>query len=194
MKLLPILLLLSTSLYAFAGESIDDKEQESKYYSDVCDANLIFNNKPMKKKQVLDIDKKTTLTMYQFLSEQSFSGKNIATNVICQQLDGAIYTGGDEEWAGVIQNAISAIQASGAQDIQLVLTNNSLKVFPSLENNKEYDFKADFNGNKQLIKNFTYIDKPKNTVYTISVSGAQVIKSEVINEFTRIVTSFSLEE
>ncbi len=160
--------------------------------SNSCDASLNFKVKPFSKKQNLQLDKATSLEMNQQLSSYTHNSAKVASNVTCQRLTGANYTGSDAEWAGVIKSALDGINAKGATEVKLALTTPLGKVYKGSENNKEYDFRADFGGNKQVIKNLTVLDLPRNTVYTLSVSGAEQVEDEVMKEFKRIVTSFKL--
>jgi len=161
--------------------------------SEVCSAELVFHKKPLAKNQTLALDKNISLKLHQYLTTYTHESAQIATNVTCQQLTGASYTGSDEEWGGVIKSALDGIQAKGATDVKLALTTELGKVYKGSENNKEYDFRANFTGNKQVIKNLTVLDLPRNTVYTLSVSGAEQIEDEVVKEFTRLVNSFKLK-
>lgn len=198
MKMSLFILSITFTSLVFAQELVDGekalevKNKRASQLQKVCNAKLNFITKPNIKEQTLNLDDKTSLTIHQFLTTYSYQSAKVATNVICQQLTGAKYTGSNEEWAGVIKSAFDGFQAKGATDIEFIITNDAHRVYSSLVDNKEYDFKANFDGHMQLIKNLTVLDKKSNTAYTLSVSGSQNVESEIINEFTRLVQSFEL--
>lgn len=176
-----LILLISTNAFA------------SKNDKNACQAEVEFKNIPQSKNQTVKLDRTTTLVIHQFLDSYAHEGVVIATNVLCQKLTGAKYTGSKEEWAGVIKNALETLKAQGATDLKLSLTTDLGKVYKGTESNKEYDFRANFDGNKQVIKNFTLLDIGRNTVYTLSVSGSESIEQKINEEFSRVVGTFKLK-
>lgn len=177
--------------YASASENLPVMVNTFSY--NVCNAAIVFENKVKQKKQTIKLNDKVSMNLHQYRTDTRKRGAKIASNVICQRLTGAEYSGSDEEWAAFIQNAADGLKKAKAKDIQLFLIGDKVKVYSSLADNKEYDFRATFGGNRQIIKNIAVLDRLNNTVYTLSVSGADRVRNEVNEEFERLVKSFRLK-
>jgi hypothetical protein len=117
----------------------------------------------------------------------------IASNITCQQLTGASYTGSNEEWAKFFDSAFQGLHKAKFKNIQFTLAGEDDKVFDTILANdyavKEYVLTGDADGNKQVFKNLALLDKANNTVYTFSVSGNIAVEAEIIEEFNRLVGS-----
>lgn len=167
--------------------------QPSIELTNVCDAKLSFVSAPNVKSQDVKLSDTVSMVLTQYLtSYNSRFGSKVATNVICQKLTGAKYTGSDEEWVKFIQQATSGMKNSGGENMRLELIGENVKQFKQKINNKEYKLFGDFNGLKQAIHNVAILDKSKNTVYIISVSGGLKAEKAIKEEFERITESFSL--
>ncbi|WP_372767914.1 PsbP-related protein [Pseudoalteromonas sp.] len=157
-----------------------------------CDATADFVTPPKTKRQSLDLAEGVTLKLAQTISTQIKSNAKIASNVICQVLEGASYTGSEEEWQGFINSAANGLIAKEYQNVTLTLVGEMDATYKGKKQNKEYVFTAKTPSGVQHIHNLAVLDKENNTFYTLSVSGDESIKDEVIKEYKRLVDSFSL--
>jgi len=163
------------------------------FHVDVCDAKLKFVTEPRSKAQTVKLNETVSLSLNQFIAVQkSRFITTVATNVICQKLVGADYSGTEEEWIQFIQQASSGMQASGGKSMRLELVGEKEKVFLKDINNREYRFYGEFKGVKQTIHNVAILDKENNIVYTLSVSGEVKGVKAIREEFARLVESLEL--
>lgn len=182
-----------------AKESAKNKAKPSSKYSPVvvqqgvCNASLALNAKPIVKQQTIKLNDKVSIDMKQYLSTHSHKGVAIADNTICQKLNGAKYTGSNEEWIGFINNAVNGLKNSGGKEMMLkLMAEEKDKVYKGDNPHREYYFEGDFGGNSQVIYNLAVLDKRKNIIYTLSVSGAFRARTIVKEEYKRLVKSFKL--
>ncbi|MEW6983275.1 hypothetical protein AAD001_11555 [Colwelliaceae bacterium 6471] len=160
----------------------------------VCNAIVDFANEPLHNTQSVKLNENVSIELNQFLSETYFNGAKVKSNVICQKLYGSQYTGSEPEWALFIQNAIENFKRTGIESGRLVFPSDVDKVYSKNLDNKEYAFFGNYNGTKQIFKNIAILDKRHNTVFTISVSGADRAKHKINEEFQRLVNSFKLTD
>lgn len=172
----------------------DSLEVDSNPATLVCDSNMVFKTLPTIKQQTLKLDDKVSIELNQFLSTQSSHyGAKIATNVICQQLEGSRYTGSKKEWAQFIQHGANGLQRSGGKELRFDIVGEREKFFHQNIENREYTFYGRFNGIMQVIRNVAILDKKNNTIYTISVSAAEKGDKAVVEELKRILSTFTLK-
>jgi hypothetical protein len=159
----------------------------------VCQAQVSFTNKVQKKQQEVSLSADMSVSMSQFLSVQSrMYGNKVASNVICQQLVGGRYTGSSQEWSQFMESGITGLQKSSGTKIRVVDVGDEEKHFHQAIDHREYTFYGTFKGSKQVIYNVAILDKLNNTLYTLSVSGAEQLHSDILNEFKRLIKSFKL--
>lgn len=190
-------LLVQTAL----AESIEIKQEKSSvtitHKQKLCAATFEFIKPPTIKKQTIVLNENISMEFVQALSTQDLLGVELATNAICQKLIGYSYTGSNEEWSKFIDNAVSSLKKSGGKNMQLILAGDKGGYYSNKNDSdrfshKEYTFMGTFKGTKQSIYNLAILDKQSNTVYTVSVSGAELIEKYIKNEFKRIVTAIKL--
>jgi len=159
----------------------------------ICLLNLELDTKPTNKSQTLNFDDNIHMQLTNTVAIKEMKSARIASNITCQQLTGASYTGSDAEWAKFFDSAFQGMLKANFKDIQFTLVGEEDKSFHSTFANdfvvKEYIFTADAGGNKQIIKNLALLDKANNSVYTFSVSGNEIVEAEISEEFTRLVAS-----
>jgi len=159
----------------------------------VCLLNLDLDTKPKNKSQMLNFGDNIHMQLTNTVAIKERKSARIASNITCQQLIGASYTGSDEEWANFFDSAFQGMLKANFKDIQFTLVGEEDKSFHSTFTHdfivKEYIFTADAGGNKQIIKNLALLDKANNSVYTFSVSGNKIVEAEISEEFTRLVAS-----
>jgi hypothetical protein len=155
----------------------------------VCDAKFTLLDEPKEKNQLIQLNKDISMELTQLLVKAQYKGSFVAINVLCQKLLGSHYTGSDEEWSAFIKNGLEGLKKNKVKNIQLLLTSDTVKIYPTLIDNKEYTFKGDFDGNEQIIKNLSILSTNKEYVYTISVSGNIRAKKAVEHEFSRVIDS-----
>lgn len=172
---------------------IEEVKAKNFHAAKLCDANFTFTTPAEMKKQRSALSSNVSVSLTQALAQQKQAGVYIVTNVICQKLTGAKYTGTEQEWAQFLGNAVTGLKHSGGKEMQLVLVTGKDRVFMKEVSHKEYNFVGNFGKNRQIIFNLAVLNKENNTVYTISVSGARHLEKIVKNEFKRIVNSFELK-
>lgn len=169
---------------------------QASYNEQLCNVALAFTKKPKVKQQTLKLNATVTMVFTNGVAiNNSFSAK-LASNVTCQQLTGAIYTGSETEWANFFNSANQGLLKANYKQITFTLVGEDEKNFHvDLDTNfiaKEYDYTGTIDGNKQLIKNLALLDKSKNTLYTFSVSGNEIIESNIRLEFERLLASIKV--
>lgn len=160
-----------------------------------CDLSpLSISDFEQSNQQDIDLDSGQRLSIYQWLSQRVTEEHNakVVKNITCQKLRGARYTGSDEEWAGVISNAVNGLANAKAKDIELTIVGDDRRVYTGSVNNTEYILRFKLSGNQQVVYNFTVLDLIKNEALTISVSGNIVAESEIINDYKRLVELFNI--
>lgn len=166
------------------------------YNEQLCNVALAFTKKPKVKQQTLKLNATVTMVFTNALAiNNNFSAK-LASNVTCQQLTGANYTGSEAEWIKFFNSASQGLLKANYKQLTFTLVGENDKNFQiDLGKNfiaKEYDYTGTIDGNKQLIKNLALLDKSKNTLYTFSVSGNELIESNVRLEFERLLASIKV--
>lgn len=173
----------------FSNAFADDKP----YVREVCELSLTFDSEPKEKNQ--DIKLNDSISMHianaVAVNEEQFAA--FASNVTCQVLTGADYTGSDAEWAKFFDSAFTGLVNAGYKEIEFTLVGTDDAVFTApLAKEfdvKEYNYRGNIKGNKQYIKNVALLNKKTNTLYTFSVSGSSKINNLVNTEFKRLVNS-----
>ena len=176
----------------FALSNVVSAEQ-ALFTEQVCLLSIKLDTKPTNKNQMLNFDDNIHMQLTNSVAIKERKSARIASNITCQQLTGASYTGSDEEWVKFFDSAFQGMLKANFKDIQFTLVGEADKIFkPDFVNDymvKEYFFNADAGGNKQIIKNLALLDKANNSVYTFSVSGNEIVEAEIIEEFNRLVAS-----
>jgi len=175
--------ILHLFLITFASSSIANEQ---------CSAKVNFLTVPKIQSQTVPLADEVSLKLNQYLATQSKDGAKVASNVICQQLIGASYTGSDEEWKNFLESAINGLKRNNLQDIQFTLVGEVDKVYKGDLENKEYSFVFKSSAGVQNVYNVAILDLENNTIYTISVSGHESVKESVYQEYKRIVSSFQI--
>jgi hypothetical protein len=159
----------------------------------LCGLTVSFENQPKIKQQTLKLAETVTMEITNALALNDSYGAIIATNISCQQLAGASYTGSAAEWAKFFNSANQGLVNASYKDIEFTLlgTDDTIanRSLASAFTAKEYDYTATIDTNKQLIKNLALLDTANNTLYTLSVSGSSTIESNVRLEFERLLAS-----
>jgi hypothetical protein len=164
------------------------------YAESSCVVELSFLTMPEKKQQILPVADGVELALMQMVASKGANGAKISSNFICQKMKGATYTGSNEEWQNFINSAMQGLSSSGYINVQFVPVVPADKVYKTEFQSIEYGFVATKAGNTQHIHNLALLDKAKNTVYTISVSGNETVKAEVLEEFKRLVNTFMIKQ
>lgn len=193
MKYFILVLFLLTSIYSYSYENKKTKVKKTLeiHSSQFCGASIDFLKKGEDKKQQIKLSEKAKLNIEQSVSTFKFYGAKVAANAMCQNLDGVNYTGSEQEWAAYLSNALNGIKKSGATDINLTLSAGADLMFPERGNVKEFIITASFDKNKQIILNYVYLNLKSNTVYSVSVSGAQKMQKYLKKEIIRLVNSIT---
>jgi hypothetical protein len=173
----------------------------------ICLLNVDFEKKPRTRKQALNLSATVQMAITNKIAVNKSFKAPIATNVSCQQLMGASYTGSKAEWAKFFDSALTGLVKSGAKALEFTFVGDNEMVFNGLPTEliqskelvssliaKEYTFTGNVGGNKQVIRNLALLDKKNNTLYTFSVSGNEQVSSETAQEFTRLVKSIKTAE
>jgi|GEM_PF-3598003 len=185
--------LMSYSVYA---EDLSYSEETA-----VCDGSISFTAEINSANRVITLSDSASLDMNQYLSEKVYDGYKVASNVICQKLNGITYTGSAEEWQGFINNTISGLTKSGGENLQFTLVGTEDSQYSSTFENmryvsnldyREYTINVTFNKHKQVLYNLAVLDKKYNTMYTLGVSGEVTVDEKIKQEFERLVKSFIL--
>ncbi len=163
------------------------------YADKSCVVELSFLTTPEKKQQILPVAEGVELALVQIVASKNANGSKISSNFICQKMKGASYTGSNQEWQNFINSAMQGLATSGYQNVEFVPVVPSNKVYKTKLQSIEYMFVATKEGNTQHIHNLALLDKTKNTVYTISVSGNEKEKMKVSEEFERLLSTFIIK-
>ncbi len=186
-----LLVIFFFSIKSFSAD-IKVADSEDKLIN-MCEAQLHFSTSPSLKEQTLKLNENMSLNIVQALAiKESAYGTKVATNVICQRLKGASYTGTEQEWAQFMQQAIGGLKRSEGKNLRLQLLGEDENYYNGLLPHKEYKFYGEFKGIKQAIVNVAILDKTTNTVYTISVSGAEKGEIAIKEELTRVISNLVL--
>ena len=157
---------------------------------DACGTAVNFSTKQSIQYQHLKLSPTVTMDFTQKIAKSSSNGVVIASNVICQKLNGAAYTGSVAEWKKFIDSGVSGLIKTGFTNLSFTNVGTDDKVYKGSLDNQEYIFIGTVKGNVQHIYNVAILDKAINTVYTLSVSGNEAKKDDVRAEFERLVASF----
>ena len=168
------------------ANNVDTKETAN----NACQFDIKFASKPQQKNQSIQASPTVSMDLTQFVATQTKKGADIASNVTCQHLIGHSYTGSQQEWAGFIDSGIKGLIKAGVTDIQFTKVGENDAAYKGPLDNMEYIFTGDNGGNKQVIHNLAVLDKAKNQVITLSVSGNEKVTQEIKDEYQRLVNSF----
>lgn len=155
-----------------------------------CLFDVDFVSKAQHKTQSLSVTEMVSLELSQYVAKQVVSNAAIVSNVTCQKFIGHQYSGSQEEWAGFVKSALDGLIKAGFTDLQFTRVGTDESIYQGKLDNLQYRISGDIGGNQQIIQNLTLLDKAKNQVYTLSVSGNEKVKSEIEHEFARLVASF----
>ncbi|MEQ3528572.1 hypothetical protein KIJ96_06055 [Pseudoalteromonas piscicida] len=154
-----------------------------------CEYDISFLTNPIKKQQSINLSDKTTLHIQQQLSKQTVNNAVIASNVTCQVLEGASFSGDQAEFKKLLNNTVHGLISAEAQDLKVTLVGSDDAVYQGKHPNLEYTLSTTLSGNEQIIYNLTFVNKLKNESLTVSVSGNIINKELLESEFTRILSS-----
>jgi hypothetical protein len=200
-SLLTVMLTLAAIviLQPIAKVSAKVSETEIAITEQVCQLEIDFEKKPRTKKQALNLSADVQMAITNKISINKALKARIATNVSCQKLMGASYTGSEAEWAKFFDSAISGLVQSGSKGLEFTLVGDNDREFNAIATSytdlassfiaKEYTFSGEIRGTKQVIRNLALLDKESNILYTLSVSGHDSVTTEIGQEFSRLVTS-----
>jgi hypothetical protein len=163
------------------------------YSEQLCDLLLDFSDEPKIKLKTLKLNKTVTMVLTNAVAFNDGLAAIVASNVTCQQLTGASYTGSEAEWAKFFNSASQGLIKASYKELEFTLVGADDNIFESALADgfmaKEYDYKGTIGNNTQLIKNLALLDKHNNTLYTFSVSGNVMVESNVRLEFERLLAS-----
>ncbi|WMN61206.1 hypothetical protein NI389_07440 [Pseudoalteromonas xiamenensis] len=162
-------------------------------YAQECDFESLFPKSVKKTQQQFNMNNGGKLSMTQWLNVETISESRakIASNIICQSLQGASYTGEDEEWSQFIQGAARGLVDANATNIEFTLVGTDDATYHGKLDNREYQFIATMDDYKQMMRNITLLNKSRNQVITVSISGNTVIAEEINKEYRRIVSQLN---
>lgn len=159
----------------------------------LCLLEVAFESEVQKKQQTINLNNNVKMSIANLMATQSVPGARMATNVGCQKLDGASYTGSKQEWVKFFNSAVSGMVKEKYQKVSFTLVGDTEKVYrPVAKANfitKEYIIRGAIKDNQQVIMNLAILDKPNNTLYTFSVSGSALVETEIAKEFQRLLAS-----
>ncbi|WP_462164586.1 hypothetical protein [Pseudoalteromonas xiamenensis] len=155
-----------------------------------CNFSMLLSDNAKKTHQVIDMKNGQKLIMTQWLQVETQSKANakLATNIICQSIQGRLYTGSNEEWSQFINSAAQGLVQAQAKNIEFTLVGTDDATYQGTMDNREYQFVASIGRYKQVIKNITLLNNSKDEVMTISVSGNEAIADNINQEYKRIVS------
>ncbi|MCP4990437.1 MAG: hypothetical protein GY928_31690 [Colwellia sp.] len=191
----PVLLSLVLGLAFMLASVATNKAiaNQETYNQALCALVLNFSDKPKKKQQTLKLNATVSMALTNAIALNNSYAARIATNVSCQQLTGASYTGSHVEWAKFFDSATQGLIKASYKELEFTLVGSDEINFKSALAQefvaKEYDYIGTIGNNKQLIKNLALLDKKNNTLYTFSVSGNVMVESNVKLEFERLLAS-----
>jgi len=189
-SLLFIALLSTTPYVAEAGETSTHETNALEIANNTCKFDIKFASMPKQKNQNIQASPTVSMDLTQFVATQTIKSADIASNVTCQHLVGHSYTGSQQEWTGFIDSGIKGLIKAGVTDIQFTKVGADDAAYKGTLDNIEYVFTGDNGGNKQVIHNLAVLDKAKNQVITLSVSGNEKVTQEIKDEYLRLVNSF----
>ncbi len=158
-----------------------------------CTANVTFLTEAKSRTQLLKLAEGVSLRLEQSVASQHKDGAKIASNVICQLLSGANYTGSREEWQNFIDSANRTMLQKKYENVTLTMVGDSEKVYKGNLDSKEYIYIAKTPIGTQHIYNLAVLDIDNNAMHTLSVSGDESVSDAVAKEFQRLVGSFKLK-
>ncbi len=158
-----------------------------------CNAKVTFLTEAKTRSQVLQLAEGVSLELKQSVASQAEEGAKIASNVICQLLNGASYTGSSQEWQNFIDSANKAMVQKKFEEVTLTMVGDSERVYKGTLDSKEYIYTAKTPNGKQYIYNLAVLDIANNAMYTLSVSGHESVNAAVATEYRRLVKSFHLK-
>jgi len=158
-------------------------------YANACLVQVEFNNPPKVKHEQHKVNANISLDMSQQLDIQTKGNIKIATNVTCQKLNGAKYSGSEQEWNNFLNTARRGLSATGHKDLKITLYPKDGALFDGKHAQMEYRFSANRQGNKQVIYNLAVLNKEQNTLYVFAVSGNENATRDIEEEFARLKES-----
>lgn len=141
------------------------------------------------KKQTIPFAKDKRMYIEQWLTTKTISPHSavLATNITCQKMEGVQYTGSKEEWYGLMNAIAKGFVQQNAKDIELTLVGEDDAVYQGKQAHQEYTLTADMSGNKQFIRNITWLDFDANTALTVSVSGNEIIAPQIVEQYKHLI-------
>lgn len=159
--------------------------------TNACDNAIEFTAEAKVQHQHIPLSPTVSMDLTQQVAQQRFNKVVVvASNMVCQKLTGAAYTGSAQEWKKFIDSAINGLLKAGFKDLSFTAVGSDDKVYQGKLDHQEYILIGNTGGNIQHIHNLAVLDKSKNTVYTLSVSGNEKAQDAVKTEFKRLVGSF----
>lgn len=165
----------------------------SEYKVTACGSEFEFVMPFESNKSNFQLGQNVTMAMHQFVGKQTAFGRVVATNLVCQALNGANYTGSEQEWEQYFYNTQGTLKAKSATDLQLTILGSKDELYKGPLNHREYKFKGEFAEGKQVIYNLAIVDTENNVMYTLSVSGSESVEQLVLDEYKRAVKSLRIE-
>ncbi|MFC3033091.1 hypothetical protein ACFOEE_11210 [Pseudoalteromonas fenneropenaei] len=161
--------------------------------AEYCDLSLSFETEPKYSSQIVDVHEGKKLKLKRWVAIQTIAASSArrATNVTCQTIDGVVYSGGTEEWKQFIESAAKGLSQANAKDIRFTLIGSDEALYHGKLEHLEYRFDAVIGDHEQVIKNITLIERDRNEVITVSVSGSKLVEEEIISEYQRVIELFS---
>lgn len=158
-----------------------------------CNASVTFVTEAKSRTQLVKLAEGVSLELEQSVASQYKDGAKIASNVICQLLSGANYTGSREEWQNFIDSANKAMVQKKFENITLTMVGDDEKVYKGSLDSKEYIYMAKTPIGTQHFYNLAVLDIDNNAMHTLSVSGDESVSDAVAKEYQRLVGSFKLK-
>lgn len=174
-------------------KAVAEEQKANTFKSSICNAEVAFKDEPVLKNQEIKLPNAKMLNMTQAISKFTLKGKGIASNVLCQSIEGQKYAGTDQEWAAYIKRNLEGIVKSGAKEVRLSLAAGEDKIYLGNSNHKEYMISFDLDGNKQEIYTLALLDKDLSTVYSLSVSGNRLVSERIKMEFEALVSTLKFK-
>lgn len=141
------------------------------------------------KKQTIPFAKDKVMHIEQWITTETVKPHSavLATNITCQKMEGIAYTGSREEWYGLMNAIAKGFVQKQAKDIELTLVGEDDATYKGNQAHQEYTLTADLDGNKQLVRNITWLDFDANTALTVSVSGNEVIAAQINEQYSNVI-------
>ncbi|MCG7566511.1 hypothetical protein MHM95_09430 [Pseudoalteromonas sp. CnMc7-15] len=159
--------------------------------SEHCAITIAFKGQAQSRSQQAQLSPKVTLELKQWVDTHSVKGVKVASNVICQHLDGQAYTGSQQEWQAFIDRGIKGLLKAGFKDMQFTRVGSDAELYQGPHKSLEYIYRGTKDDNRQHIYNLAVLNKATNELVTLSVSGNEAANESVYQEFKRLVDSFS---